>query len=490
MQPLDDGPRVLALDIGTSSARAAVFDAAGTELPGTRARAAWRVRTGVDGAAEFDPARLLNCVLRCVGEALDCAGPAAGGIVAVGACCFWHSLVGVDEGLEPVTPILTWADNRPGAVMAELAERIDPAGTYARTGCPFHASYWPAKLTYLRRAMPEASARVRWWLSPPDWLYARLFGRVGTSHSMASATGLYRQDAQAWDAELCAALGVDLSLLPPILEDADAFRGLSGRFAGRWALGADVPWVPAIGDGAASNVGADCLAPRVAALMVGTSAAVRVAGESCTGPLPRGLWRYRLDRRRPLVGGAISNGGVVFQWLQRVLRLPRDFEDRIAAMPPDDCGLTVLPLLMGERTPVWRSDVSGVIAGLREAVGPLDIARAAMEAVAIRCATMVELVDAAAGGPVRLIATGTALRVSPLWPRMIADALARPLEVSPVEEASLRGAALHAARSLGLAPTEPAQPQVQRVVEPRPDAKAVYDRLRDRTQRLYEAHFE
>ena len=113
---------------------------------------------------------------------------------------------------------------------------------------------------------------------------------------MASATGLFDQRALAWDPETLAAAGIDERQLFPLCDRGDGRRGLRAPWARRWPALAGATWFPALGDGATSTVGSDCLDPTRIALNVGTSAAMRFVAEE---PLaaPRGLWSYRVDRR-------------------------------------------------------------------------------------------------------------------------------------------------------------------------------------------------
>jgi len=155
------------------------------------------------------------------------------------------------------------------------------------------------------------------------------------------------------------AAGIAASTLPRI--DDTATPGLRAPWASRWPALARVPWHPARGDGACSNVGSDCWGPGRIALNVGTSAALRVVLPEPLGPhaaTPWGLWRYRIDSTRALVGGATSEGGNVPAWCRKVLALPTDeaaLEQAIAAVPPDGHHLTALPFFAGERSPLrWR----------------------------------------------------------------------------------------------------------------------------------------
>src|SRR5262249_45195498 len=151
-------------------------------------------------------------------------------------------------------------------------------------------------------------------------------------------------------------------------------HGLRAPWARRWPALRTASWFPAIGDGAASNIGSDCADPARVALNVGTSAALRVVTRENLTP-SRGLWRYRVDRSRSLGGGATSEGGNVFAWCREVLRLGADdeIEAALSALAPDAHGLTVLPHLAGERSPGWRGGRHGVISGLRLDTSAIEI---------------------------------------------------------------------------------------------------------------------
>jgi gluconokinase len=189
----------------------------------------------------------------------------------------------------------------------------------------------------------------------------------------------------------------------------------------------------------------------------------------------QGLFLYRLDDRRFVEGGSLSDGGNLHVWLERTLRLG----EQPAFGPPDGHGLTFLPLLGGERSPGWNGRARGAIAGLSFDTTADELLQAAHEGVALRFAEIAELV-----GPVEeVVATGTALRQNPAWAQIVADALGRPLTLSPVEEASARGAAVVVLERLGARPGEPPPGEV---VQPRPEAVEAYRAARERQRELYE----
>jgi gluconokinase len=380
--------RIVALDIGSSSVRAVVFGADGSEEPG----AAHYAYQSLD-ADELVAA--CRGVLAQVGE---------GDGLAIS--CFWHSLLPVDEHERPVGPLLTWRDRagEPPALAADDYHR--------RTGCFLHPSFWPAKLGSLRAAR---------YLSFADYLLLKLTGELATSVSMASGTGLFDPNRLTWDEETLAACGVEPDQLAPLSDEA---------IHGVW---------PALGDGACSNVGAGCVTRERAAVMVGTSAATRVVFAASSAEPQPGLFLYRLDDRRFCLGGALSDGGNLYAWLRATLHEP-------LGDPSPAHGLTFLPFLGGERSLGWDADRRGMIDGLSFATTPADIAQAALEGVMYRIADIL----AATGGIESYVATGAGLLANQRWLQTLADVLGRPVEVSAVAEGSARGAATIALERLGL----------------------------------------
>jgi len=442
---------VIALDVGTSSARAAFYDAGGRAIPGRSHQVQYAPRLTRDGGVEHDAERLLEAVVACL-DAIHPNRPPEE-TRAVGVATFWHGLLGFDPGGHPITPVYMWADTRSFREAQLLRSALDDEALHARTGCHLHSSYWPAKLRWLARERPTESSRVARWGSFGEFLELSLFGEATTSVSMASGTGLIDQATARWDVEAMAAAEVGEHSLFPLSDRAEPRRDLRAPWASRWPALRTATWFPAVGDGAASNVGSDCVDPTRIALNVGTSAALRVVTQDQSVP-PRGLWRYRVDRKHAIVGGATSEGGNIYAWCRQVLRLGshEELEAALAALPPDGHGLTVLPHLAGERSPGWRDGRHGAISGLRLDTSGVEIVRAALEAVALRLAAVYGLLAPCASGGHTIVASGAALGRSRVWTQIIADAIGRPVTWSVEPEATSRGAALLALRALGVLP--------------------------------------
>jgi gluconokinase len=275
---------------------------------------------------------------------------------------------------------------------------------------------------------------------------------------MASPTGLVDLRTRTWDEELLDTLGLDAERLPEI---------------------SDAPvdgWFPALLDGACSNLGAGCVTRGRAALMVGTSGAIRIVYET-ERPQPRpGLFLHWVDEARVVEGGSLSDGGNLYQWLDQTLK---DASGSLADRDPDSHGLTFLSLLGGERSPGWHQHARGAVRGLTFDTTPLDLRQAGLEGVAFRFAEVARLLP----GIEEIVATGGALLKDSDWVQIMADALGRPVTTSAVEEASLRGAAVVALERLG---ETPAPAPLGSVVEPRPDKVEVFRAARERQRWLYE----
>ncbi|MBA2512405.1 MAG: gluconokinase [Rubrobacteraceae bacterium] len=481
-----ENARVLSVDVGSSSVRAALHDTRGDAVEDTEIKLDHEFDYTPDGGATKGADELLDLVASAIDGALSRAGSDEISCVATGT--FWHSVLGVGRDGRPTTPILTWADRRAADAARDLRDRLDERATHRRTGAPLHSSYWPAKLLWLQSTNSDGSQRTEHWVSPADYFYARLFGgppSVGAS--MASATGLYDQNANRWDTETLEAVSVDEAQLSALSDEPR--MGLQREWSERWPALRDVPWFQAVGDGACSNVGSGCTGNDRLALMVGTSGAMRVLWKADSVEIPPGPWCYRADRGRFVMGGALSDGGNLVGWLRETLRLPdpEETERLLAEMGPDAHGLTFLPILNGERGPTWADKANGTISGLSMSNTPVEILRAAMEAVAYRFATIAEILQEASPGDKQVIGTGGGLFNSPAWTQIMADALGRPVTLSGVEEASSRGATLLALEALGGPRIEEAPTYLGETFQPDPERHETYRKALTRQRRLYEA---
>lgn len=480
-------PIVMAIDTGSSSVRALAYDAGMRAVEETELQLTHELETTPDGGSMADPDHLVDLIVQCVDHVCDTFGERNIQIGAVGFSSFWHSLVGLGEDGRPVTPVLMWADKRSGACARRLQQALDQDEIHARTGCVLHSSYWPAKLAWLRATQRATFAKARHWVSFADYAYFKLHGELVTSYSMASGTGLLDIHRLRWDPGLLDHLGISHDALSPLVDRRDPIHSLRAEFARRWPALRKTPWLPAIGDGAAANVGAGCTTPAKVALTIGTSGAMRVMRSDPEITVPPNAWCYRLDAQRQLYGGALSNGGNIIAWLGDLLEID-DIDDLAASaarLMPDGHGLTVLPFLAGERSPSWNDELRGLIHGLTLDTDRPELFRAALEAISYRFGALYEALASVITPTHAIHANGGAILRSPLWLQIVADTLDHPLVALDAEtEASARGAAICTLQAIGAIDRLDQPIESARTYQPNADAHQRYATGRARQSRL------
>ncbi len=476
-------PLVVAIDIGSSSVRAGIFDRAGRLHRGSFAQLPYDMTVDPTGSVTIEPARVLDVVARTLDALVVRAYDELERVMGVGISCFLHSVAGLDRRGNALTPLLTWADTTSGAQAAALRRAMSEEEVWQRTGCPLHASYWPAKILRLRQVTPRRIVR---WAGAAEIVFEALTGRCVMDVSMASGTGLLNRLDGSWDAPLLGAVGVDRAALPELASPGKAMQ-LRGWAAERWPALAGVSWFPPWSDALCGNVGLGCAAGGRAALMIGTSGAMRAIVPGLVSAVPAGLFAHRVGDGTSLVGGQLSEGGAVIAAVARLLGgSARGLIARAATREPDGHGLTVLPYLAGERGPGYIAEARGAVVGLTLDTDRADVLRAFLEAIAYRFAAIDRRLAQVLGRPPPVVTSGAALVRSPLWLEIVAASLGRDIEAARTGEASSRGAAILALASLGaIAGPEAVPPPRSRLVLADPKAADRYRAAAARQEALY-----
>ena len=451
-----DRPLTLALDVGTSSVRAELYDAQARVLDGIEGRTRYQMTATPDGGVEIDADRLVAIICQTIDQCLQEARKslpdlAPGEIAFVGYSNFWHAMLGVDQTGQAVTPLYNWSDTRSAALASQYGTDLGREWIHQQTGVVPHASYYPAKILWLRATRPEVFRQIARFVSIGEYLYGKLFGRLTCGVSMASGTGLFHPNRLDWNDEIVAAIGIERDHLSPLAADGEGLHGLKEELLERWPLLGEAQWLPAAGDGACSNIGSGCFSDRRIAINVGTSGAMRVCWPTEQAPIPEGLWSYRANHRYALIGGALSNGGDAYAWCAQTLTLPdqAEIERQLMDAPAAAHGLTVLPFFSGERSTGWHDTARAAFLGIGLGTRPIDLLQASLEAVCYRFAAIYERFTAMMDDQTQIIASGGAIVGSPAWTQMMADVIGVPVVASAVKEASSRGAAMLAMEALG-----------------------------------------
>lgn len=433
---------LIGLDVGTTAVKVAAFSTAGRgevasaqhEYPLASPRPGWQVQEPADVLAAVDAA-LRDCL-----AALGRARP-----IGLAVSSAQHGLLGLDDRREPVTPLITWADARATAEARHLRETGRAPELLRRTGTPVHPMSPLVKLCWFARHEPDLARAVRWWLGVKDLVLLHLTGSLVTELSSASATGLLNSRTRAWDPEALELAGITVDQLPPVLPTTSVLT-LAAPAAAATGLVAGLPVAVGAADGPLGNLGTGAIEPGVAGLSLGTSGAVRMAVDGPRVDPGGSLFCYALTDDLWVVGGAVSNGGIVLRWagatfaadVVRGNHPDRDLLALAAQAPPGSDGLVMVPYLLSERAPLWDPELPGAYVGIRHHHTRAHFVRAALEGVCLQVSTIAEALESVA--PVREVrATGGPFR-SPLWRSVMAAVLGRPLVV----EAGAGGTALGA----------------------------------------------
>jgi len=432
--------RVLVVDVGTSSVRAAVVHADGTTAAGGERELL--PDSPADGLVEFDATLMADTCLDLARAALDAAGPvdAVGVSNQRGSTIVWDRTTGL-----PIGPALGWQDLRTvGACLALRGEGVRVGPNQSAT----KVQWLLDQLDDRGRAETLCFGTVDTWVA---WTLSD-----GALHVIdatnAAVTGLLVPDASAWDARVLDVLGVPAAMMPAIVDTA-------GELGAASALPGAPPITALVGDQQASLVGQGCVRRGDAKITFGTGGMLDVVlddvppqhaqrGEHGTFPII--AWRHA-GRTTWGVEAIMLAAGTNVQWLRDDLGIiaTSDESHALASSCPDSGGVVFVPAPLGLGIPAWDYGARAALFGLTRGSGRAEIARAVLEGIAHRGADLVDAAEADSGITIPRVRVDGGMTDNPTFVQALADATQRPVEISPVREATGLGAALLAGIPIG-----------------------------------------
>ena len=474
----------LGIDLGTSSAKAVVVDTEGRVL--AQASAGYAMTAAMPGYAESDPAHWWNAVAACTREAVRAAGTQPS---AIGLSGQMHGLVLASRDREAVRPALLWADSR--ATGSLRAYQLLGSRALARLANPLAPGMTGPLLLWIAENEPAAYREARWALQPKDWIRARLTGEVHAEPSDASASLLYDVIGDRWDLEVVSALGLDASLLAPLLPSAGAPAGRLTDVAGTsLGLPAGIPVAAGAADTAAAALGSGIVGTDEVQLTVGTGAQVI---RPLTAPVSRADAGVNLYRSATPDGwyhmGATVSAGLSLNWVREVMNASWAELYASAEHPGRPHDPIFVPHLSGERTPYSDPALRGSWTALSLADARTSLLRCALEGTAFAIRDALEALLGDHQPPRLRLAGGGTLATG--WRQLLADVLGLPLYAVDVPAASGRGAALLGAHAAGLLSFDdiqgPLAPPAELVAEPNPTMAAFHSERHARFRRIVAA---
>jgi glycerol kinase len=489
---------LIAIDQGTTSTRAIVFDA-GLQPLGV-AQAELRQIYPAPGLVEHDPEEIWTATLACVRGALAKAGLSPRDVAGIGIAnqrettVIWERATG-----KPIHNAIVWQDRR----TADFCERLRADGAEseiaAKTGLLLDPYFSASKIAWLLDHVAGARAAAEQgklaFGTIDTFLLWRLTGGKAhlTDASNAARTCLFDINKGEWDEALCKLFGVPPGLLPQVRDNAGEFGVTDASL-----FGASISILGMAGDQQAATVGQGCFSPGMMKSTYGTGCFMVLN----TGP-ERVTSRHRLlstiayqfeGKRTYALEGAIFVAGAAVQWLRDGLKLIADSAeaDRLAVGADPAEQVFLVPAFVGLGAPYWDARARGAIYGLTRQSGPAELARAVLESVGYQTRDLLAAMSAewpAAAQSQSVLRVDGGMTVSEPAMQFLADILDVPVDRPAVMETTALGAAYLAGRAAGLCPDLAgfaAQWRLERRFTPRMDAATraqKYDGWRDAVRR-------
>ncbi len=449
---------VMAVDQGTTSTRAIIFDHRG--LPIASEQIEHRQIFPAPGWVEHDPAEIWNNTRNVMGAALAKSDLRLSDIQAVGitqqreTTIIWDKLSG-----NPVYNAVVWQDTRNKDLIDTLADG-DPRRYAAKTGLPLATYFSGPKARWILDNVPGARHRANagdllFGTIDTFLLWAMTGGPNGGVHvtdvTNASRTMLMDLDTQQWDPQLCAEIGVPIEMLPEIRSSSEVYGTIKSP---RSMEG--VPIAGILGDQQAATFGQACLDPGMVKNTYGTGNFVllntgtkKVLSEN--GLITTVLYKIGEEDTVFALEGSIAVTGSLIQWLRDNLKLIESATEieALAASVPDNGDCYFVPAFSGLFAPYWRSDARGVIVGLSRFVNSGHIARAALESAAYQSREVIEAMEADSGVKLTTLKVDGGMVRNETLMQFQADILGVPVIRPQVPETTALGAAYAAGLAVG-----------------------------------------
>lgn len=486
---------LLGIDIGTSSAKALLYDATSGAARATASHEYPLHRPAPD-RAEQDPLDWWQATVTIVRRLVQQTG--IRDIAAIGLTGQMHGTLLLDHAGQPLHPAIIWADQRSGAASTAITDKLGKAAYTAISGTLPAAGFMIATLVWLAEHQPDLLDRAAHVILPKDYVRLRLTGEIATDISDAAATGAFDVSRRTWATDVLRALDLPTDIFPPALDSTAVTGRLTADAAAELDLPPGIPVVAGCADQPAQAVANGIIAPGVASVTTGSGGQVFIPLTlSAGGVVPvddrvhvfnhavPGMW-YTL--------GAILSAGLALRWLRGITGLNGQpdayatLSAEAAAVPPGASGLLFLPYLTGERTPHMDPAARGAFVGLSDYHQRGHLARAVMEGVTFALRQTLDICRGL-GEPVERVIVAGGGAESDVWRQMQADIFGLPLQKSLMHEQTSTGAALLAGVGAGVyaSVSEACADRVRYgdVTTPDPTRQARYNELYEAYLTLY-----
>lgn len=476
---------IIGIDIGTTSTKAVAFSTTGEVL--AQQAIHYPITHPQPDRSEQQPEKILAAVLEgltYIATQLPQHNP-----MLVSFSAAMHSLILMDDGHQPLTDCIIWADNRASELAENLKETVEGKNFYQLSGVPIHAMSPLCKLLWFKQHEPLLFNKAAKFIGIKEFVFHRLFNKYIIDTGIASATGLLNTNQLQWDDTILAYVGIEKNQLSTVVKtiqmeylQTDMLNSLPAQFN----VYKQTAFVAGSSDGALANLGSGATIDGSMAITIGTSGAVRVVTQQLITDEYMRSFCYHLNGGQYIMGGASNNGAVVIQWLkENIVQDKGSYASFLASaetVPAGSNELLFLPYILGERAPLWNSNARGVFFGLSASHSTANLVRAAMEAVVYNMYAIGKILMEKK--TVNIIYANGGFADSHFWIQILADMFNLPVFVPSIEESSALGAVIIGLQALNIPKTF--NPLPGKNYQPNVANHAIYMKQFIKWQRLYE----
>lgn len=441
----------MGIDIGTTSTKAVLFSETGDIVK--QSGIEYPLDTSVPKMAVQDPDEIFEAVLNAIHNIMDKSGIDKKQLSVLSFSAAMHSFIAVDEEGKPLTPSITWADQRSEPYAAQLRE-TNGHSIYTKTGTPIHPMSPLTKLMWLKAEEPEIFENAHRFIGIKEYIFQKLFDCYVVDHSVASATGLFNMHTMDWDEEALETAEISKERLSELVPTTRVFTGMNQPIAETMGIAEDTPVVIGANDGCLANLGVNAIDKGVVAITIGTSGAIRTVTDKPVTDEKGRTFCYVLTENLWVIGGPVNSGGMILRWLRDELCQEEIIEAKNREMEPYDVmtekmmtvpagsnGLIFHPYLSGERAPSWNANARGSFYGLAMHHKKAHMMRAVLEGINMNLYEVSLALEKLIGRPEKVHATGGFVK-SNVWVQMLADIFDQEVHMPRSGESSCLGAAV------------------------------------------------
>lgn len=430
---------VLALDLGTTSAKAVLFtfDGRVIEAVETLVESKYPEKDYV----EQSPEEIEQASIQAIREVIEKAQISKERITGIGISCAMHSLICVDGKGRALTDAIIWADRRSHKEADHLKENNPEI--YEKTGVPIHPMSPFTKLIWMRERAYPAYEEATYFMSVKEYLLYKWYGRRLIDYSMAVASGLMNIHTLTWDEALLKMAGVQKEQLSEIVPPTTVLTNLSEEVASKMGIRPDTPLAIGSADGQLANLGSGAILPGEVAITAGTSGAIRQMSQTFETSEKGDLFCYPFTDELSIIGGPTNNGGIALQWAKDLFAPEESYDTFVKSAEKAKIGadgLLFFPYLQGERAPLWQAQARGNFFGLSITHKKEHFVRAVLEGITFNLYHIGQSLEKVAGPPEKIYVNGGLAR-SDLWIQMLADMFHCDVYVSESHHSAAWGAA-------------------------------------------------